>query len=95
MEQYVSRNIGGLSKIHQFCDKYHLSKESNGKLEEITGDVLVTLALQNEFRRPVDQYDNYKKIRVIFDETVIAVGYFSKEEINDIKDFNHVSVEIM
>lgn len=93
-DKYVSRNIGGLTKIHEFCDKYHLSKESNGRLEDITENALVTLLLQNEFRRPPEQ-DNYKKIKVHYNGTTIAVGYFNEDQINDIKNFNHVRVELI
>lgn len=92
--KHISRNIAGLSTIHEFCDKYHLSKESNGELKDITENVLITLLLQNEFKRPPEQ-DNYKKIRVCYDGSVIAVGYFNDEQINDIKNFNHIRVEFI
>jgi hypothetical protein len=96
-DKYINRNIGGLSKVYAFCDKHHLSKDGSGNLlslAEITEDVLLTLALQNEFRRPVES-DNYKKYRISYDSAVISMGYFSDDEINDIKTFNHVRVELI
>jgi hypothetical protein len=52
------------------------------------------MTLQNEFRRPTDS-DHYQKIRVEFDGHPITVGYFTPNEIEDIKQLNHVQVVLI
>lgn len=89
-DKYVGRDIGRLTNLYRFCDKYHLSKET-GNLEDITQDALLTMTLRNEFKRPAEE-DNYKKFRITFNCHVIAIGYFTPEEIEDIKHLNHVGV---
>lgn len=93
-DRYTGRDIGRLSVIYSFCDKYHLSKEYGENIEDLIQDALVTLTLQNEFRRPVNG-EEYKLIRVMYNKDVITIGYFTSEEIEDIKLFPHVKVEIL
>lgn len=91
MEKYVSRDLGRLSQLFSFCDKHHLSKDSHGSLKDLTQDALITLSLKNEFRRPAEK-DSYEKMTIAFDDEVIAIGFFNKEEIDDIVELDHVSV---
>ena len=93
-DRYTGRDIGRLSTLYSFCDKYHLSKECGENIEDLIQDALVTLTLQNEFRRPVNG-EEYKLIRVMYNKDVITIGYFTSEEIEDIKLFPHVKVEIL
>lgn len=93
-DRYTGRDIGRLSVIYSFCDKYHLSKEYGENIEDLIQDALVTLTLQNEFRRPVNG-EEYKLIRVMYNKDVITIGYFTSEEIEDIELFPHVKVEIL
>lgn len=93
-DRYTGRDIGRLSSLYSFCDKYHLSKDYGENIEDLIQDALVTLTLQNEFRRPANG-DKYFKIQVTYDKDVITIGYFTSEEIEDIKLFPHVKVEIL
>ena len=93
-EHNVSRDISRYANLYEFCDKHHLSKEYGNDLEELTQDALLTMTLQNEFRRPTDS-DHYQKIRVEFDGHPITVGYFTPNEIEDIKLLNHVKVVLI
>lgn len=94
INHHVSRDISRLSTLYSFCDKYHLSKEYSENVEDLIQDALITLTLQNEFRRPANG-EEYKKIRVMYDKDVITIGYFTQEEIDDIKLFSHIKIEIL
>ena len=87
----ISRNLGRITKIQEFCNKHGLSCRSISSKEDpikLMIEALQTMVIKNEFKRVGENKDDisYTKHPVIFNGETLFCGYFTDDEIKDISE---------
>lgn len=77
----ISRQLGLLQRVYNFCDKQHISTDLNDP-KELVSRSLKNMALRNY----LNGSDNMIKVKITFLGEDIVTGRFTPDEIKDISD---------
>lgn len=78
----ISRQLGLLQRVYNFCDKHHLSRDLNDP-KELMSRSLKNMALRNYLS---GSEGNMINVKITFLGEHIVTGKFTPDEIKDISD---------